>query len=249
MSKDENKTCFVIAPIGEANSEVRKRSDQVLRHIIQPSASVCGYEAIRADQISEPGIITSQIIQHVVNDPMVIADLTGRNPNVFYELAIRHAVKKPLVQIIKKDEQIPFDVAATRTVEVDIHDLDSVEGAKAEIIRQMKSLQEGVAEVDSPISVALDLQVLRESGKPEERQLADVLDAINEIRSDLASVKKRLNDMADVPLLPRRRLVPKEEVQALLDALQKKPADLREIIEEELPLSLQIRQLEGAQAR
>lgn len=134
----EKQNCFVIAPIGEADSDTRKRSDQVLRHIIRPAVESCGYQAIRADEIDKPGVITSQVIQHVVSDPLVIADLTETNPNVFYELAIRHAIRKPLVQIIKKGEKIPFDVAGTRTVHFDHHDLDSVESAKNEIINQIK---------------------------------------------------------------------------------------------------------------
>ena len=79
------KSCFVIAPIGEPESETRKRSDQILKHVISPAAIECGYSTTRADQISEPGMITSQVIQHVVDDPLVVADLTERNPNVFYE--------------------------------------------------------------------------------------------------------------------------------------------------------------------
>ncbi|MCE7699615.1 MAG: hypothetical protein K8E24_012670 [Methanobacterium paludis] len=114
----EEKTCFVIAPLGEPESEIRKRSDKILRHIITPVAEECGYKTVRADEISEPGIITSQIIQHIMDDELIIADLTGQNPNVFYELAIAHVIKKPLVQIIKKDEDIPFDIASTRTIPI-----------------------------------------------------------------------------------------------------------------------------------
>src|SRR4051812_30411064 len=101
---DELKTCFVISPIGDIDSDIRKRSDQVLKHVIQPAVTSCGYVATRADQISEPGMITSQVIQHIANDSMVIADLTGRNPNVFYELAIRHALRKPYLQLIENGE-------------------------------------------------------------------------------------------------------------------------------------------------
>jgi len=54
-------TCFVIAPIGEESSEIRRRSDQILTHIIEPVAKECGYEeVIRADRISAPGMITGQ---------------------------------------------------------------------------------------------------------------------------------------------------------------------------------------------
>lgn len=190
----EEKTCFVIAPIGEPESDTRKRSDQILKHIISPAAKECGYKALRADQISEPGIITSQVIQHIVDDPLVLADLTDRNPNVFYELAVRHAIKKPLVQIIKKGEAIPFDVAGTRTIHVDHHDLDSVEEAKREITKQIKSVEKDASQVDTPISVALDLQILRQSDNPEQRSLADVVAALSELRTAFLAMEKRVSD-------------------------------------------------------
>ncbi len=186
------KRCFVIAPIGEPESETRKRSDQILRHVISPALEDCGYTATRADQISEPGMITSQVIQHIVDDQLVVADLTDRNPNVFYELAIRHAIRKPFVQLIKKGEQIPFDVAGTRTIYVDHHDLDSVEAVKKEIIAQVHALEKDPSNIETPISVSLDLQLLKQSENPEQRSLADVLSVISELRSSVANMEKRL---------------------------------------------------------
>ena len=188
------KVCFVIAPIGEPESETRKRSDQILKHVISPAAVECGYSATRADQISEPGMITSQVIQHIVDDPLVIADLTERNPNVFYELAIRHAIRKPLVQLIKKGEQIPFDVAGTRTIHVDHRDLDSVEEAKAEIVAQIQSLEADSSTLETPISVSLDLQLLKQSDNPEQRSLADVLSVISELRTTIGGLEKRMEN-------------------------------------------------------
>ena len=188
------KACFVIAPIGEPDSETRKRSDQILKHVISPAAVECGYSATRADQISEPGMITSQVIQHIVDDPLVIADLTERNPNVFYELAIRHAIRKPLVQLIKKGEQIPFDVAGSRTIHVDHRDLDSVEEAKGEIVAQVKSLEADSSTLETPISVSLDLQLLRQSDNPEQRSLADVLSVISELRTAVGGLEKQLEN-------------------------------------------------------
>ena len=183
------KTCFVIAPIGTDGSADRIRSDQVLKHIIGPSVRECGYEPIRADQISEPGLITSQVIQHVVDDPLVIADLTGRNPNVFYELALRHAIKKPVVQIIHSTETIPFDVAASRTVHVDHRDLDSVAKAKEEIVRQIKSVEKNPSDVDTPISVAIELQSLRKSDNPLEKSYFDILAMLTDIRATILDVR------------------------------------------------------------
>ena len=203
------KKCFVISPIGEPESETRKRSDQILKHVISPSLLECGYTPTRADQISEPGMITSQVIQHIVDDQLVVADLTDRNPNVFYELAIRHAIRKPLVQLIKRGEQIPFDVAGTRTIHVDHHDLDNVEEAKKEIIAQVHSLEKDPSRLETPISVSLDLQLLKQSDNPEQRSLADVLSVISELRSSVANMEKRLESPEG--LIPRDFLTFLEE--------------------------------------
>ena len=142
MPKKENKKiCFVISPIGEEGSATRTRSDHILKHIITEPITQLGYEVIRADKISEPGIITTQIIEYIVDAELVIADLTDHNPNVFYELAIRHAMRKPLVQMIRKGDVIPFDVAATRVIQFDLQNLDSVAAAKEKIASQVKSIE------------------------------------------------------------------------------------------------------------
>jgi hypothetical protein len=188
------KTCVVIAPIGETESPVRKRSDQILKFVIEPAVKSCGYEALRADRIAEPGLITTQVIQHVLNDPMVIADLTGRNPNVYYELAIRHAIRKPYVQIIQEGELLPFDITWVRTIAVNYPELEGVDKAKTEIISQIKFLEESDTPVDSSISVGVTLEALRRSANPEDRQLADVFTAITELRTELASIEKKVSN-------------------------------------------------------
>ena len=218
----DKKICFVIAPIGEEESEIRKRSDQVLKYIIEPAVNEYGYNPIRADQISEPGLITSQMIQHIIDSPLVIADLTGRNPNVFYELAIRHAIRKPLIQIIEKGEQIPFDVAGTRTISVNYRDLDSVANAKAEINRQIRAVTKDPSRVYSPISMALDLQNMRSSDNLEQRSLADIIEGVSEIQtgilniqSDLASesVLQNKYDFRDISLIV-------ENIKRLTDSIR-----------------------------
>ena len=166
MADNSEKICFVIAPIGEPGSDTRTRSDQVLEHIIRPVVESCGYKAVRADEIAEPGMIPTQIIRHVVQDPLVIADLTGQNANVFYELAIRHYTGKPLVQIINNVEDIPFDVGSMRTIVVNHQDLDSVKKAKTEIQKQIQHLEANPSSLESPISVALANRAIDEIRQP-----------------------------------------------------------------------------------
>jgi len=133
-------------------------------------------------------MITSQIIQHLLEDALVVADLTGRNPNVFYELAVRHAIRKPIVQIIQIGEPIPFDVAQSRTISVDHHDLDSASRCRDELIKQIHSVEKDPANVDTPISVAIDLQSLRQSENPLERSSADIIAMIQDIRSRIGEL-------------------------------------------------------------
>jgi len=187
----DNKFCFVIAPIGEDDSDIRRRSDQIFNHIIIPVTEECGYEAIRADKISKPGMITSQIIQHLLDDHLVIADLTGQNPNVFYELAIRHSLRKPYIQIINKGETIPFDISQSRTIYVDHHDLDDVANCKAEIIRQIRSIQEG-SNIDNPITHAIDLQSLVRSDNLLEKSNAEIMSMIQGLNSNLLELKENI---------------------------------------------------------
>lgn len=162
----DSKLCFVIAPIGEADSEIRKRSDRILKFIIKPAIEAFGYEAKRADQISAPGQITSQVIQHILDSPLVIADLAGHNPNVFYELAIRHAVRKPLIQLSKKGESLPFDVTGMRTIFIDHQELESFEAVIAEMKAQITTLENGDKEIETPFPHALKLETLRHGENP-----------------------------------------------------------------------------------
>jgi hypothetical protein len=92
MSALENE-CFFIGPIGEDGSEIRRRSDGVLNFIVARAAADLGLTAIRADQIAAPGQITLQVIDHILQAKAAVADLTGRNPNAFYELAVRHSAR------------------------------------------------------------------------------------------------------------------------------------------------------------
>ena len=85
-SQNKDKICFIIAPIGEPGSDTRKRSDSLIQWIIDPVLRTLGYTSRRSDQILQPGIISKQVVESILDSPLVIADLTGSNPNVFYEI-------------------------------------------------------------------------------------------------------------------------------------------------------------------
>ena len=89
MSK---KTCFIVCPIGEDNSEIRKHSDTVLNYIITPALSQDEFDIIRVDSLPTVDRIDQTIIEYLQTSDLVIADMTGHNANVFYEFGYRQAL-------------------------------------------------------------------------------------------------------------------------------------------------------------
>ena len=149
-------TCFYIAPIGDEGSDARKHSDLFLGSIVEPAMETFQLTVVRADAIDKPGIITRQIIDYIMRSRLVIADLSFHNPNVFYELALRHAVKLPIVQLIRTSDKVPFDVNQMRTIQIDTTDIYSlvprIDSYRAEVANQVRRALEADHVVDTPIS-------------------------------------------------------------------------------------------------
>ena len=161
MSQDKQpKVCFVIGPIGEEESRTRTRADKVLRNVMLPAAELAGYKIIRSDQISKAGVVTNQIIEQLVNAEAVLADLTDSNPNVFWEVGVRHAVGKPIITLLEKGQRLPFDLAPVRTVMLDHTDLDSARVCMEEIHKQLVELDKNPGSFSSPVTLAMTHSVL-----------------------------------------------------------------------------------------
>ena len=128
--KDFMKTCFVVSPIGETDSEIRSNAYKLFKYIISPVCESCGFEPVRVDQINDSDSITQTIIDKLLSSELVIADISGHNPNVFFEMGYRKCTDKPIIHLKKKGETIPFDVNTVRTFEYDLTDLDNVEETK-----------------------------------------------------------------------------------------------------------------------
>jgi hypothetical protein len=155
-SEDLSNVCFVISPIGNAGSDERKHADLMLSSLIEPALAELGLRAVRADGISKPGLITGQVMDHVSRAALVIADLSLENPNVYYELALRHATRKPIVQLIRTADRLPFDVGQYRTVFIDMSDIytlvPQIELHRLEITRQCRAALDEGAPAESPLS-------------------------------------------------------------------------------------------------
>lgn len=156
---DLQKTCFYITPIGEEESEERRHADLLLGQIIEPAIDALGLElaVVRADKMTQPGMISQQILQHVLGARLVVADLSFHNPNVFYELAIRHATKLPTVLLSRTAERVPFDIADLRVVRLDMTDIyafvPKMEAWRAELTQHARQAIEQPDAAVTPITL------------------------------------------------------------------------------------------------
>jgi hypothetical protein len=102
--------CFVLMPFTE------DWSDRIWRRHLQPAITRAGFRCARADDFFGPGAIVEDLWAKINAAGVVIADLTGRNPNVFYELGIAHTVGTPAI-LVSQDHEIPaFDSAHLRQI-------------------------------------------------------------------------------------------------------------------------------------
>lgn len=101
--------CFVIMPFsGEF--------DNYYQEILKPTIEECSLIAIRADEIYGIKPIMEDIAECIINADIIIADVTGRNPNVNYELGMAHALGKNVIIISQTIDDIPFDYRHIRAI-------------------------------------------------------------------------------------------------------------------------------------
>jgi len=105
--KQEEDLCFILMPF-------KPSFDRLYRGQIKPAVEASGFKCVRADDIFSPTPILEDIWIHILKGKVIIADVTGRNPNVFYEIGIAHTVGRPVIVIAQDKADIPFDISQFR---------------------------------------------------------------------------------------------------------------------------------------
>ncbi len=109
--------CFVIMPISEIDGYKPGHFNHVFNDILAPACSEAGYDPVRVDQVRQTNLIHLDILQRLIDSPMVLCDLSSRNPNVLFELGLRQAFDKPVVLVQEKGTPKIFDIAPLRYTE------------------------------------------------------------------------------------------------------------------------------------
>lgn len=108
-------TCFVMMPFGQW-------FDRYYQEIYVPAIKEAGFEPVRADELFTTGSVVEQIWEQIEKGKLLLADLSGKNPNVFYELGLAHAARKPVVFTAAQVEDVPFDLRHLRVIIYDIRE-------------------------------------------------------------------------------------------------------------------------------
>lgn len=106
------ESCFVIMPFGG-------NFDVYYEKVYVPAIEDAGLEAKRADDLYRPSAIIHDIWNYTKQAKLVLADLSGKNPNVFYELGLAHVLTKPAIMVTESLADVPFDLRSLRVIEYD----------------------------------------------------------------------------------------------------------------------------------
>jgi hypothetical protein len=160
MSSDTKRKCFVVTPIGKDGSDIRRSADGLIDAVIEPVCKALELEMHVSHRIDTAGSITSQVIEHLLQDELVIVNLTFLNPNVMYELAVRHSARLPVITLAEDGTVLPFDISDERT----IFYYNDMAGVTRLIPSLEKMSREALAdtEPDNPIYRAVKNKVMKE---------------------------------------------------------------------------------------
>lgn len=111
--------CFILMPFRDELEPVYKKIKEII--VIDQKLS-----CMRADDIYSAGIIIKEIWDSIQNAQIIIADATGKNPNVFYEMGLAHAIGKDIIITTQTMDDIPFDLRHRRIITYDLNCLEEL---------------------------------------------------------------------------------------------------------------------------
>ncbi len=169
---------FVICQVGDEGSTIRARADEVYEYVVTPVVETLGLAVMRSDRDPTPGQITSQIIRSLTSAKVVIADLSGQNANVYYELGVAHSFGLPVVVLVDSIGSLSFDTSHERVIELGTGGKLGVAEADNAKARLKAALEVVLADVYKPASL-----VTEAAGARSLQELAPDNPVVDELRS------------------------------------------------------------------
>jgi hypothetical protein len=143
------------------------------------------FEVRRGDNDFRPGQISDHMINDLYDADLVIADLSLHNPNVFYEVGIRHMVGRPIIHLQLESEEPAFDVAGYRSVKLALSTVQGVEQSRTQLKDQLIAVFDPNFVVTNPVKNARGVLKIEQGATP-----ADIL-----VSSELSELRERINSL------------------------------------------------------
>jgi hypothetical protein len=160
--------------------------DDYYDSIYIPAIEACGLQAHRADDLFRPSTIVNDIWAYTKRAKILLADLTGKNPNVFYELGLAHALAKPAIIVAESMEEIPFDLRALRIITYDKNDPEWGKILKEKLESSIKEV------LKSPIEAVLPAFLEVKDEKPKisshEKEILEIKQELDLLKRSVRSV-------------------------------------------------------------
>lgn len=183
-------SAFVVMPIGTEGTDDHDYFRTLYAAYVKPALERAGYHVQRADDTELAGAVTRDIVSRLANADIVIADLTHLNPNVFYEIGIRHTLRRNgTILIIDKARTtgIPFDLSGYRAI-MFTGDLAGVADLQKRLDRALAASRAADPEHrDNPVHDALP-------SLPENTLATSSETELGRLREDLAKAHRRIRD-------------------------------------------------------
>jgi hypothetical protein len=192
--------CFVIMPFGNrlTDPQHRRQLDLLYEGLIQPaveSVRIPGrpeerISCHRGDTEPRPGEIITHIIENLVQADIAIADLSGRNPNVFYELGVRHAVNDNTILIAQSEEDVPFDLRGQRLI---IYQCDFEGGVRLRnaLVDAIEDILRTPKKIDNPVRRFL---YDREKERIETKGAPPGYDVVKDLLLEIANLRQEFKE-------------------------------------------------------
>jgi len=172
--------CFVIMPFGGW-------LDDYYQGIYHPAITAAGLEPHRADDLFRPSTIVNDIWAYTKKARLVLADLSGKNPNVFYELGLAHALAKPAILVVESMDDVPFDLRALRVLVYDKNAPDWGRILKDKVQAAIGEVLKSPVEAVLPAFLETRGSTPKPTVTPQEKEILELRQQIDLLREEFRS--------------------------------------------------------------
>jgi hypothetical protein len=215
--------CFVIMPFGGW-------LDDYYDDIYVPAIEFSGLNPHRADDLFRPSTIVNDIWIYTKKAKLLIADVSGKNPNVFYELGLAHALAKPVILVAESIEDIPFDLRALRVIIYDKNAPDWGSLLKEKIKQAIAEVLASPAEAVLPAFLRVKPAAIKESVTLSQKDII-------EMKQELDLLRREVRESASLeePRIMHRPITP-DDARSLIASYLRNGMNENQIIRRLVPL-------------